>query len=117
MADAFTSAVPALAHVLREAPRCFCQPEDGFVAIPDAGTFLVQDGRAAAVPEAVEFPPLDDLIGQTIRGVYEEAACALVGAPAHARAEVRLTAEGIHGPVEVGTFVITRLPEEGEARG
>lgn len=117
MSDPFAPAVPELADLLRQAHPCWCQPEDGFVAIPDAGTYLVRDGRAVTVPEPVALPPLGDLIGQALRGVYEEAARALVGSPAHARAEVRVTAEGIHGPVEVGTFVITRLPEEGENRG
>lgn len=117
MTNPFTPAVPELADLLREAPACWCQPEDGFVAIPDAGTYLVRDGRAVTVPEPVALPPLSDLTNQVIRSVYEEAARALVSAPAHARAEVRLTAEGVNGLVDVGTFVITRLPEEGETRG
>jgi hypothetical protein len=117
VANPFTPAVPELADLLRQAHACYCQPEDGFVAIPDAGTYLVHEGRAVTVPEPVELPSLNDLIGQTLRRVFEEAARALVGAPDHARAEVRLTAEGVNGLVDVGTFVIARPPEAGENRG
>lgn len=110
MAD--TPQLPALDNLLRDIRPCFCQPDTGqFIAIPDAGTYLVQGGRAAALPEPVPDVPLGDLISRTVRDMYDYAAQTLADAPPGTELEIVLKADGAHDTRLLGTYVFTRTQE------
>lgn len=113
MADPFAPVVPALGDLLNEAQPCYCQQgRDQFVAIPRAGTYLVQDGRAATVPEPTPVVPLGDFIGQVISGMYDYAARTLADAPPGVQLQVRLSADGTADARVLGTYVFEREPQE-----
>lgn len=110
---ALATTLPASPGPLREVGRCYCQPTEGFMAIPDTGTYLVREGRVevASVPEP-EGPLFANLLAAVVRSVYGQAARALADAPAGAQAEITLTADAPGGPMELGRYEFTRLPEE-----
>lgn len=112
---ASTLVLPALGALLADMRPCFCQPGTGqFIAIPDAGTYLVKDGRAALAPDEAPDLPFDDLISRTVRDMYEYAARTLADAPPGVELEIRLRADGDHEARLIGTYVFTRTQEAGD---
>lgn len=101
------------ANALREVGRCYCQPAGQFIAVPEAGTYLVQDGRMQAVGvSAPQGPPFDQLLAEVVRSVYGKAARVLADAPPGAQAEITLMTDTPDGPVAFCRYQFTRTPEE-----
>lgn len=113
MADA--PSLPMLGALLSDMTPCFCQPgTEQLIAIPAAGTYLVQDGRAAIVPDPVPDVPVADLIGQTIRDMYAYVARTMADAPPGTELEITLKTDGVHEARVLGTYVFTSAQEDGD---